>query len=100
MQVDTYVSMFQPTFMHAVLLWAQGATFAQAYSVLETQTSASASSPVFAGELIRVIRHLSELLQQLGDACESVGEREMREKLLKGRERVRRDIVFAGSLYT
>ena len=87
--VDEYVSRFSPVLMDVVLEWCRGAKF----SVLMKMTS------VFEGTVIRCMRRLEELLRQLGVASKSIGNVELEDKFMKGIELLKRDIVFAASLY-
>ena len=87
--VEEYVSRFSPVLMDVVLEWCRGAKF----SALMKLTS------VFEGTVIRCMRRLEELLRQLGVASKSIGNSELEEKFMKGIELLKRDIVFAASLY-
>ena len=87
--VEEYVSRFSPVLMDVVLEWCRGAKF----SALMKLTS------VFEGTVIRCMRRLEELLRQLGAASKSIGNVELEEKFMKGIELLKRDIVFAASLY-
>ena len=53
----------------------------------------------FEGSVIRTIRRLEELLRQLISACEAIGSLELSEKFKQCRTAIKRDIVFAASLY-
>ena len=48
---------------------------------------------------MRTIRRLDELLRQLEDAMKSIGEVELAEKFEAAAQRIKRDVVFAASLY-
>jgi len=56
-------------------------------------------SPVFEGSLIRAFRKLEELLRQLMQAAKKIGNSELESKLAEGIVKIKRDIVFAASLY-
>ena len=45
------------------------------------------------------MRRLDELLRELVDAAKSIGNTELEEKFSEGSKRIKRDIVFASSLY-
>lgn len=75
--------------MEAVYAWARGSKF---YEIMT-------GTPVFEGSLIRGIRRLEEVLQQLILAAKSIGETELESKLEEAVSRIKRDIVFAASLY-
>lgn len=51
------------------------------------------------GSLVRAVRRLEELLRQLHEAVAGVGESALAEKFEEVRVRLKRDIVFAASLY-
>lgn len=53
----------------------------------------------FEGTIIRVIRRLEELTRQLGDAAKSIGDEALEAKFKDASVKMRRDIVFAASLY-
>lgn len=87
--VENFVSSFRPDIMEAVYAWAKGSKF---YEIMET-------TQVFEGSLIRAIRRLEEVLQQLIQAAKSIGEIELGAKFEDAVTRIKRDIVFAASLY-
>ncbi|XP_073269885.1 DExH-box ATP-dependent RNA helicase DExH9 [Primulina huaijiensis] len=87
--VDSFVSSFRPDVMEAVYAWAKGSKF---YEIMEI-------SQVFEGSLIRAIRRLEEVLQQLIQAAKSIGETELEVKFEEAVTKIKRDIVFAASLY-
>lgn len=51
------------------------------------------------GSVVRAIRRLEELLRQLTDAMKSVGDIELADHFASAGQCVRRDIIFAASLY-
>lgn len=75
--------------MDVIYMWAQGATFLEITKV----------SSFFEGSIIRVLRRLNELLQELQNAAKSIGNTDLEEKFKQGSEKIKRDIVFAASLY-
>ncbi|KAJ8422625.1 hypothetical protein Cgig2_031561 [Carnegiea gigantea] len=87
--VENFVSSFRPDIMEAVYAWAKGSKF---YEIMEM-------TPVFEGSLIRAIRRLEEVLQQLILAAKSIGETELEAKFEDAVSKIKRDIVFAASLY-
>ena len=87
--VDDYVSRFSPTLMEVVYAWCGGAKFSDVMKLTD----------VYEGTIIRCMRRLEELLRQLGTASKGVGSVELEEKFMKGIELLKRDIVFAASLY-
>ncbi len=48
---------------------------------------------------MRAIRRLEELLRQLGEGLRGIGEVALAERFEAARERIKRDIIFAASLY-
>ncbi|KAE8709192.1 putative disease resistance protein [Hibiscus syriacus] len=87
--VESFVSPFRPDIMEAVYAWAKGSKF---YEIMEI-------TQVFEGSLIRAIRRLEEVLQQLILAAKSIGETELETKFEMAVSKIKRDIVFAASLY-
>uniref|UniRef100_A0A803PIK7 RNA helicase n=1 Tax=Cannabis sativa TaxID=3483 RepID=A0A803PIK7_CANSA len=87
--VESFVTSFRPDIMEAVYAWAKGSKFYEIMSV----------TPVFEGSLIRAIRRLEEVLQQLIEAAKSIGETELESKFEEAVSMIKRDIVFAASLY-
>ncbi|XP_027113303.1 DExH-box ATP-dependent RNA helicase DExH9 isoform X1 [Coffea arabica] len=87
--VENFVSSFRPDIMEAVFAWAKGSKF---YEIMEI-------TQVFEGSLIRAIRRLEEVLQQLIQAAKSIGETELEAKFEDAVIKIKRDIVFAASLY-
>ncbi|KAK1266748.1 hypothetical protein QJS04_geneDACA015568 [Acorus gramineus] len=87
--VDNFVKSFRPDIMEAVYAWAKGSKF---YEIMDI-------TQVFEGSLIRAIRRLEEILQQLIQASKSIGETELESKFEAAVSKIKRDIVFAASLY-
>ena len=87
--VDEYVASFNPGMMELVAAWVGGARF----------VDIAAMTKEFEGTIIRVIRRLEELTRQLGDAAKSIGEEALEAKFKDASAKMRRDIVFAASLY-
>ncbi|RDX63204.1 DExH-box ATP-dependent RNA helicase DExH9, partial [Mucuna pruriens] len=87
--VDSFVKSFRPDIMEAVYAWAKGSKF---YEIMEI-------TQVFEGSLIRAIRRLEEVLQQLIEAAQSIGETQLEAKFEEAVSKIKRDIVFAASLY-
>ncbi|KAL6178940.1 hypothetical protein ACLB2K_050457 [Fragaria x ananassa] len=87
--IDSFVNSFRPDIMEAVYAWAKGSKFYEIMSV----------TGVFEGSLIRAIRRLEEVLQQLIHAANSIGETDLESKFEEAVLKIKRDIVFAASLY-
>ncbi|EPS69767.1 hypothetical protein M569_04995 [Genlisea aurea] len=87
--VEGFVDSFRPDIMEAAYAWAKGSKFCEIMEMI----------PVFEGSLIRAIRRLEEVLRQLTEAARSIGEAELEEKCQEAVVKIKRDIVFAASLY-
>eukprot|EP00823_Brevimastigomonas_motovehiculus_P002489 TRINITY_DN1514_c0_g1_i1.p1 TRINITY_DN1514_c0_g1~~TRINITY_DN1514_c0_g1_i1.p1 ORF type:complete len:630 (-),score=112.30 TRINITY_DN1514_c0_g1_i1:78-1967(-) len=86
---NEYVNRFQPHMMDMVYSWCKGARFAEICKMTD----------IFEGTIIRCMRRLEELLRQFVQAAKSIGNTELELKFLTGIEQLKRDIVFAASLY-
>ncbi|EFN51100.1 hypothetical protein CHLNCDRAFT_141429 [Chlorella variabilis] len=89
MDVEEYVDSFRPDMMESVAGWCQGLSFAELLKRTE----------VFEGSLVRAIRRLEELLRQVAGVLKAVGEAGLGERFEAAIARIKRDIVFAASLY-
>ena len=89
LDAEEYVAGFNPGMMEMVYAWVKGARF----------VDIAAMSKEFEGTIIRVIRRLEELTRQLADAAKAVGEEALEAKFKDASAKMRRDIVFAASLY-
>lgn len=72
-----------------VLAWVNGAKFVDICTMTKQ----------FEGSIIRVIRRLEELCRQLSDAAKAVGDEALERKFKEASAKMRRDIIFAASLY-
>ena len=86
---DEYVGKFRCELMDVVYHWCKGALFSQICKMTD----------VYEGSLIRLFRRLEELLRQLVEAANIIGNSELEEKMKKAMELIKRDLVSAGSLY-
>ena len=75
--------------MEVVYAWCNGAKFAQICKMTE----------VFEGSIIRTIKRLEELIRQLCQAAKAIGNTELENKFAQCINCIKRDIVFAASLY-
>lgn len=89
LDVDEYVSQFKVDLMAPVHRWCHGAKFSEL----------CAMSDIFEGSLIRSIRRLEELLRQMQSAAKAIGDGDLERKFKAARNLLRRDIIFAASLY-
>lgn len=84
-----YIESFCPGLMNVVYQWCSGATFKQ---ILE-------DTDIFEGSIIRCMRRLEELLQEMIMAAKSFNDETLIEKFQNARILLKRDIVFSASLY-
>eukprot|EP00121_Abeoforma_whisleri_P004566 Awhi_evm1s4126 len=54
---------------------------------------------IFEGSIIRCMRREEELLRQMSNAAKAIGNTELENKFAEGNTKIKRDIVFAASLY-
>ena len=87
--VDEYVRSFNPDLADVVYAWTAGSKFVEVVKL----------TAVYEGSVIRVIRRLDELLRQLASASFTIGNHELKAHFESTASRMRRDIVFAASLY-
>eukprot|EP00698_Gefionella_okellyi_P004389 TRINITY_DN14051_c0_g1_i1.p1 TRINITY_DN14051_c0_g1~~TRINITY_DN14051_c0_g1_i1.p1 ORF type:complete len:1036 (-),score=267.67 TRINITY_DN14051_c0_g1_i1:35-2956(-) len=89
LDTEEYLSGIKPALMELVFAWASGAKFGEICKMTD----------VFEGSLIRMFRRLEELLRQLGSAAKSIGNSDLENKFAISITKIKRDIVFAASLY-
>ncbi|XP_039950923.1 exosome RNA helicase MTR4 isoform X2 [Bactrocera tryoni] len=89
MDEESYVEKFKPFLMDVVLAWCKGASF----------LSVCRMTDIFEGSIIRCMRRLEELLRQLCQAAKTIGNTDLENKFSEGVRLLKRDIVFAASLY-
>ncbi|KAL7647877.1 UNVERIFIED_CONTAM: hypothetical protein RMT77_001487 [Armadillidium vulgare] len=85
---ELYVEQFKPYLMDIVFDWCNGATF----------SNLCKKTDIFEGSIIRAIRRLEELLRQMIQASKAIGI-DLEMKFAEGIRLLKRDIVFAASLY-
>jgi len=85
---DTYVEQFKPFLMDVVFDWCNGASFLDICKKTE----------IYEGSIIRAMRRLEELLRQMIQAAKAIGI-DLENKFAEGVKLLKRDIVFAASLY-
>ncbi|XP_074640522.1 exosome RNA helicase MTR4-like [Tubulanus polymorphus] len=86
---ETYVESFKPHMMDVVHAWCNGCSFAQICKM----------TTVFEGSIIRCMRRLEETLRQMVQASKAIGNTDLENKFSEGITKMKRDIVFAASLY-
>lgn len=86
---DKYVEGFKPYLMDVVFAWCNGATFSDLCKMTE----------IFEGSIIRCMRRLEELLRQMVQASKTIGNTDLEDKFNTAIKSIKRDIIFASSLY-
>jgi ATP-dependent RNA helicase DOB1 len=89
LDAEEYVASFNPGMMELVYAWVKGARFVDIIAMTKE----------FEGTIIRVVRRLEELTRQLADAAKAIGEEALETKFKEASTKIRRDIIFAASLY-
>ena len=88
-EVDKFVEILKPQLVDPVIRWMAGDKFGDIISTLD----------MFEGNIVRVIRRLEELVREMATAANAIGNDELFKKLVEGRSRLRRGIIFSASLY-
>ncbi|KAJ2857986.1 ATP-dependent RNA helicase mtr4 [Coemansia erecta] len=86
---EEYVESFKSELMDVVDAWCRGAKFSQICRMTD----------VFEGSLIRAFRRLEEVLRQMCAAAKAIGNVDLENKFADGIVKIKRDIIFAASLY-
>ncbi|AFM98133.1 superfamily II RNA helicase [Encephalitozoon hellem ATCC 50504] len=84
-----YLKRFSYELMDVVRMWVCGHTFVNICS----------KTNIFEGSIIRTFKRLEELLRQLSSAARVIGNTELENMFALGISKIKRDIVFANSLY-
>ncbi|XP_014749473.1 PREDICTED: helicase SKI2W [Sturnus vulgaris] len=87
---DDFVAQFGFSLVQVVYEWARGMPFADIARL----------APVQEGSVVRAIQRLEELLRELRQAARVVGDPALAAKMEAAAAMIKRDIVFAASLYT
>ncbi|KAM0680353.1 ATP-dependent RNA helicase mtr4 [Glugoides intestinalis] len=88
-QPETYIKRLSYGLMDIVRMWMGGRTFIE---ICE-------STAIFEGSIIRGFKRLEELLRQLSSAAAVIGNNELVDLFTQGIFMIKRDIIFANSLY-
>ena len=114
---EEYIGKFKPFMMDVVFEWCKGASFSQICKMTELfegkgffhkqllfchfyQPSCHEKcSSSLSGSVIRSMRRLEELLRQMVQASKNIGNTELENKFSEAIKLLKRDIVFAASLY-
>lgn len=76
--------------VEVVYEWAQAKSFTEIMKITSIQE----------GIIVRCIQQLSETLQDVKNAAVTIGDPVLKEKMEQASTAIKRDIVFAASLYT
>jgi len=87
--VEEYLQRFSPHMMDVCYTWCKGAKFSEICGMTD----------IFEGSIIRCMRRLEELMRQLSTAAKAIGNTDLEKKFIDGILKIKRDIVFAASLY-
>ncbi|RUS89106.1 hypothetical protein EGW08_003114 [Elysia chlorotica] len=90
MPVEDYMEQFHFGLMEVVQEWARGMPFSEIIELTD----------VHEGIIVRTIQRLHETLSDVRNAARLIGDRTLAQKMEDSMEMVKRDIVFAASLYT
>lgn len=86
---EDFRSKFKPGLVEVVYEWAKGMPFNQITDLTDVPE----------GTIVRVITRLDETCREVRDAARVVGDRELFVKMEQAQALIKRDIVFAASLY-
>ncbi|KAH0785381.1 Superkiller viralicidic activity 2-like 2 [Histomonas meleagridis] len=87
---DDYMKNIDPTFMLLTYNWAGGAEFAQ---LMEDNPQ------FFEGAVIRSMKRTEEILRQTARAANQMGDSDLELMIMQAIKLIKRDIIFAASLY-
>lgn len=87
--VDEYVKGFSVQLVDLTFEWCHGKRFVDLMMMTKQ----------YEGSIIRMLHRLEELLRQLITSARAIGDAELEDKCTRGAALLRRDIVFAASLY-
>jgi antiviral helicase SKI2 len=90
MKETEYVDQFHFGLVQVVYEWARGMPFAQITQLTDVQE----------GVIVRTIQRLDETLRDVKDAARVIGDPILYQKMDEASTLIKRDIVFAASLYT
>lgn len=86
---NAYVNGLKPDLMEICFTWCNGASFA---TIIK-------DSSIYEGSIVRSMRLLEELMRQMAAAAKVIGNVQLEEKFTAGILKLKRDIIFAASLY-
>lgn len=86
---EAYANTIKPQLIEVTYMWCCGSSFAEILKLTD----------IFEGNIIRCLKRVDELLQELVNAAKAIGNRDLQEKFEAGQKMLVRGIVFAASLY-
>tara|TARA_B110000305_G_scaffold147768_1_gene164040 strand:+ start:237 stop:776 length:540 start_codon:yes stop_codon:yes gene_type:complete len=89
--INDFMNSFRPEMMELTREWAKGTKFETCMKI--------APRGMYEGSVVRSIRRINEVLWQLKGAMSIVGDAELADKFEEMQGMVKRDIVFADSLF-
>lgn len=101
--LNDYAHQFKPHFMEAIFAWSNGASFTEIiklsdlYEVRHSFNLLDLNS--VQGSVVRIIRQVHRVLLELESAVKQTGQQELEEKIRSAQELIKKDVVFAASLY-
>ncbi|XP_041370282.1 LOW QUALITY PROTEIN: helicase SKI2W-like [Gigantopelta aegis] len=90
MPVEDFKALFHFNLMEVVFEWARGMPFAEITNLTDVQE----------GIIVRCIQRLNETLRDVRNAARIIGDPVLYQKMEEASTMIKRDIVFAASLYT
>ncbi|KAK4685405.1 antiviral helicase SKI2, partial [Tremellales sp. Uapishka_1] len=88
-QYDNFQDKFKPGLVEVVYEWARGMPFTQITEMTDVPE----------GTIVRCITRLDETCREVRDAARVIGDAELFQKMEEAQGLIKRDIVFAASLY-
>jgi len=88
--IGDFVDQFKFGLVEVIYEWANGMAFAEIMDLTEVQE----------GMIVRCIQRLDETLRDVRDAARIIGDPILYQKMGEASTAIKRDIVFAASLYT
>ena len=85
-----YVDQFNFGLVEVVYEWARGKPFGEIVALTDVQE----------GVIVRTIQRLDEVLRNVKDAARVIGDPMLYQKMDEASSIIKRDVVFAASLYT
>lgn len=89
LDAEDYVAKLRPDLIEVVYFWCKGSRFSKICKM----------TGIYEGSIIRCMRRLEELLRQMATASKCMGNFDLESKFIDSVGKLKRDIVFANSLY-